>query len=142
MDEKALAYALRLLQRRDYSRRELEHRVSGKFGPDHTDIFDWLARRDYLNDRRYAERFVDAHPEWARQRMDAELGQRGIDATTRIAVLADHSWPSLREAVSSSIRKMSLSMPIDRKAAARIARILVRRGYDPVEIGDELERHL
>ena len=142
MDDQTLTYALRLLSRRDYSRHELGRRLDGKFGADAGAVMEWLERRGYLDDRRYARNFVSSHPAWARRRVDAALEERGIASEARAEALDGGSWFSTTEALKDRMDRMRLEAPLSRKDAARLARFLARMGYDPAEIGEELERRL
>jgi regulatory protein len=142
MDEKALAYALKLLARRDHSRRELAQKLERRFGSGMESVLDWLAGKCYLDDRRFALGFATSHRRWARPRVDAALEEHGVDSTIRNAVMDEVRWPSVREAVEDRMTRLNVTPPLSPQAAARIAGVLARRGYDPAEIGEELERLL
>jgi regulatory protein len=142
MDEQTLTYALKLLSRRDYSRQELGRRLEGRFTEPAGGVLDWLEGRGYLDDRRFARSFVSSHVRWARMRVDAALEERGIAPEIRTEALAGRSWPSARETLRDRMVAMRLKAPLNQKDAARLARFLARMGYEPLEIGDELERYL
>lgn len=140
MDNDALTYALRLLNRRDYSRAELSRRLEARFGRGHQSVIEWLEQKSYLDDRRFTESFLGSHPQWGPLRMEAELERRGIDEGIRNSVLAGHRWATVRDLVGDRMARMKLEPPLNRDSAARIARTLGRLGYDPGEIEDEIER--
>ena len=140
MDNDALKYALKLLKRRDYSQRELRRRLEPRFGPEIESVVEWLEFKGYIDDRRFAERFLGSHPQWGALRMDAELEKRGVAEGVRTPLLAQHKWPSVREMVGDRMARLKVEPPLTDEAAARIARTLGRLGYDPTEIEDELER--
>lgn len=142
MDEAALAYALKLLRGRDYSRTELGRRIERRFDREAEAALDWLERKGYLDDRRFAAGFMRSRPGWARRRIDAALEDRGVSETIRSEILASRTWPSAREIVRSRMAEMGLNEPLSRQAAARVARALSRMGHDPEEISEELERFL
>lgn len=139
MNQGALTYALKLLRRRDYSRRELGARLERRFPTGTAPILDWLEHKDYLNDRRFALSFVEAHPTWARSRMNAALEEHCIGEAVRNEILESRTWPSVREVVRARMNEMGMDAPLDRRAAARVARTLARMGHDPSEIADEME---
>jgi SOS response regulatory protein OraA/RecX len=74
--------------------------------------------------------------------VDAALEEHGVDSTIRNAVMDEVRWPSAREAVEDRMTRLNVTPPLSPQAAARIAGVLARRGYDPAEIGEELERLL
>lgn len=142
VDRDALALALKLLRRRDYSRQELDARLRQRFAPDPGTVLDWLGEKGYLDDRRFARGFVRSHPDWARRRSDAALKARGVAAEVRDAVLDEVAWSSVRTIVKDRMKRMKVKAPLTRAEAARVAGALVRAGYDPAEVGEELERLL
>lgn len=142
VDRDALALALKLLRRRDYSRGELAARLRQRFETDSGPVLDWLDKKGYLDDRRFARGFVRSHPDWARTRIDAALEARGVASSLRDAVLDKVAWPSVRTIVRDRMNRMKVTAPLTRAEAARVAGALVRAGYDPAEVGEELGRLL
>jgi regulatory protein len=138
----ALALALKMLGRRDYSRSELATRLGQRFETDPTPVLDWLSKKGYLDDRRFARGFLRSHPGWARPRTDAALEARGVAAAVRQEVLDEVAWPSVTTIVKDRMRLMRLKAPLTRATAARLAGALVRAGYDPAEVGEELGKLL
>lgn len=96
-------------------------------------VLDTLCEQRYLDDTRFAERFVEDRRNldgWGAQRIAARLAGAGIDAA-RIthALRGDHDHDELRAAIAL-LRARSREPPSDERSRARALGLLMRRGYD------------
>lgn len=129
------ACALRLLARREHGRRELYGKLTRKgLNPEAVDrVLDALESAGSLSDERYAQGFVRERLErgWGRDRIYAELMQRGITETLAEAALEEQSgredWRERMEAVRR--KKFGPDKPGDYEQRARQARFLQYRGF-------------
>ena len=126
---------MRLLARREHGRRELYGKLTRKgFDPETVErVLDALASTGGLSDERYAQGFVRERLErgWGRDRIYAELMQRGIAETLAEAALEERSS---REDGCERIeavrrKKFGPDKPNDYKEQARQARFLQYRGF-------------
>ncbi|MYL23332.1 regulatory protein RecX [Halomonas alkaliantarctica] len=129
--------AITLLARREYSRAELADRLAHKqVSPEEIDTcLNTLAEQGLQSDARFAQSFIRARILRGQgvRRIDSELRQRGIDAATYAAALAEVEaqegvdWFELaRETLSRRF-----SSPGDSpKERAKRERFLANRGFD------------
>jgi len=125
--------ALRLLTRREHSRRELTAKLLGKGYPaaEVDGVLADLAASGLQSDERLAEAYVNER--WQRGfgplRIHQELRERGLAEEVIQACLDPRrgDWLALMEGVAS--RKFGSSRPGDRKEVARRARFLEYRGF-------------
>ena len=133
-------HALKLLRRKDYTLKQLRERLVAKFGDVPEDVAARLVARRFLDDRRYAENFVEKHADTHRDRVREELQEAGIDEKTIDLALQSVDWPSLREVLKDKMKAWRLSPPLHRRDAARLFRALSRLGHPEDEIREELEQ--
>jgi SOS response regulatory protein OraA/RecX len=134
--------ALALLAARDHTAAELAKKLAERFGEDPLPTIDALRRQGALNDRRFAENFVERRSTASPSRLRLELARRGVDTAVIDAVLAGASQdrPSLRVVLEDTMNRRKLKPPLSLRDAARIARALGRLGYPEDDIREELER--
>lgn len=123
---------LRLVNRRDYSRHELEERLArdGYDSEVRTEVLDDLVECRIVNDSRFAEVYVRSKVSagWGIERIVRELGMRGIDVGDL------EGWPyefidpdaELERAVAVAQKKCSGSR---RLTYQQVARFLLGRGF-------------
>ena len=140
MTEQVYAYALRLLQRRDYTIDELRTKLSAKFGAVPEGVLEQLTQKNFLNDRRFAENYVAKRRKRGPVALRDEMLARGVATGLVDEILGQAEWPSLREAVAAKIKTWKLRSPLQSRDAARLFRALVRLGYDEDAILEELEQ--
>ncbi|MEA5446004.1 regulatory protein RecX [Gammaproteobacteria bacterium AB-CW1] len=150
--DKATAFAVRLLSRREYARQELAQRLSRKgYGSETREaVLARLEELGYLDESRFVEHFV-------RSRIDrgsgplkirAELMQRGVDGALIDRGLAEADCDFSRLAASVRQRRFGEERPAALEEKARQARFLAQRGFaadhvrtaldvDPAELGLE-----
>ena len=132
-------YALKLLQRRDYTQKQLRKKLETKFGDIPEEVFSLLLTRRFLDDRRYAENFVTKHADSHPEQVKTLLEEAGIPRETIAAATSAVNWPSLRDVLKAKMTDWRLHAPLQRRDAARLFRALSRLGYSEDEIREELE---
>ena len=138
MDE-IYAYALKLLKGRDYSVSTLRTRLEIKFGSAPPEVIEQLLRKNFLNDRRFTQNYVEKRKEKGSSQIREELLARGIAPEIVEEILSRTEWPSLREAVKAKMDGWKLRAPLQSRDAARLFRALLRLGFDEDAIREEIE---
>lgn len=133
-------HALKLLRRRDHTKRQLQERLEAKYGRVPDDVLLQLSAKRYLDDRRYADNFVAKHPDAHPDRVREQLQEAGIDSRTIDLVIDAFEWSSLRAVLKAKMVVWRLSPPLQRRDAARLFRVLSRLGYPEDDIREELEQ--
>ena len=124
--------AVRLLARREHSRRELERKL-GQRGHAHElidDVVDGLVAAGLQSDERFTESFVRSAIARGQGplKIRARLTERGIDdAMVSAALDRDGDWWKL--ASSAVAKRFGPTPPADRSAWAKRARFLAGRGF-------------
>ena len=138
--EEIYHHALKLLRRKDYTQHQLSEKLKAKFGAIPDEVTFQLRKKRFIDDRRYAENFVerhpDSHPNWVR----SALAAAGIDEQTINGAVDSADWPSLPGVVRAKMQSLHLCPPLQRRDVARLYRILSRLGYPEDEIREELEQ--
>lgn len=126
--------AVRLLARREHSRRELWHKLNQR-GFDSAVINEVLARlqdEDWQSDARYAESYVRSRVErgYGPDRILAELRQRGVDEALAARTLdeAKVDWAALAR---QQLRRHFSAPPADFDERVKRYRHLLNRGFAP-----------
>jgi regulatory protein len=124
---------LRLLARRDHSRKELLNKLTGK-GFDREDVsavIDELVQQGWQDDQRYAWNYARYRMQkgYGPVRIEYELRQNGVDEIDLDAVLqeSDNSWMDLLEQVYN--KKYNHKKNLDRNEWAKRSRFLLHRGF-------------
>ena len=132
-----------LLARREHTRLELERKLADReFDADVIrDALDDLQEDGLMDEDRFIESFVRARVGKGHgpARIQAELGQRGIDGGRARRWLhdAELNWHSLAAGVRE--KRFGSSPPNDFKERARQMRYLQYRGFDSEQINAALE---
>jgi regulatory protein len=141
-------YAVRLLAKRDYSEYELSHKIIQRLQKNGgtsaeavaAEVCTWLCELDYLNDRRFCERYVRAaiSKGQAEIRIRHELRQRRVAETLVDEVLAetDIEWLDIAQEVLARKFKQPLTEP---KAKAKAIRLLQYRGFSGDQVYTALD---
>jgi SOS response regulatory protein OraA/RecX len=132
-------YALKLLKARDYTIASLRVKLALKFESVPEPAIEQLIRKNFLNDRRFAENYVRRRQDRGRAVLLEELLVRGVPADIADEILQQTPWPSLREALEAKIKGLKLRTPLQSRDAARLFRALIRLGYDEDAIREEIE---
>ena len=139
-------HAVKLLAGRDYSVSKLRDKLVKRFADqrasDIEEIISRLRSERYLDDRRFAENFVEIHIDRGRLRLETELASRGIDPSVAGTILDRQEWPTLATVLKSKMKSLKLEPPVEMREAARLFRALQRLGYDEEEVRAELEKHV
>lgn len=132
--------SLRLLTRRDHSRKEILDKLVIK-GYDRNQVLaviDELTRQSWLDDSRYAESYarVRSHKGFGPVRIAYELKQQGIDPDTvdKIIRAATDDWMSLLVQVYT--KKYPEKVVLDSNERANRIRFLQQRGFSSAMIHD------
>jgi len=146
---RARSRALHLLALKDRTRREVETRLRDLgFGQEAVaGTSTWLASLGYLDDRRFAERYVaeKLRVGWGPRKICADLLRKGVERALVEEVLdaADPTGPNAEALVEGSEAMLALvrrrfvkQFAVDPDGAERrMAGYLARRGYDWETIG-------
>jgi SOS response regulatory protein OraA/RecX len=139
MDE-IYRYALTLLKTRDYTVSQLSQKLEAKFGEAPLEVIQQLQRKKFLNDRRFAENYVEKRKRRGVAQIREELAARGVPSEITEEILSETEWPSLHEAVAAKMNDWRLRPPLQTRDAARLFRALFRLGYDEDAIREEIEK--
>ena len=143
MNEEARKRALRLLDKRDYSRKMLIDKLTekGVSPEDAAEVADWLCEIGAVSDERYSELVVRhyAAKGYGERRIRDELYRRGIDPELRDAALSE--LPDTEETVFRLLKNKlrGSAAPEDLRRAQDA---LLRRGYSRGEIRAAVEHYL
>lgn len=143
MNDEARQQALKILERRDVSRKMLLDKLTEK-GISNTDaeeVADWLCGLGVVNDERYAGLVVRhyAAKGYGRRRIRDELYRRGIDREFWDGALAE--LPETDDAVDRLL-SARLRGAVSPEALQRAQSYLLRRGYSWDEVCAATERYL
>jgi len=142
--QKVKSRAIRLLDHRAMSRKELIDKLVGK--GENRDLAeeaaDWLVEIGQLNDPEYAGNIVRhyAAKGYGRKRIEQELWRRGIEKDiwdVALMEMPDDTDDAIDQFIQSKLRG---EMP-DRKEEKRVTDALMRRGYGWDEIGAAMRRY-
>ena len=143
MNEEARKRALRLLEKRDYSRKMLLDKLTEKGvpGDDAAEVADWLCETGLVNDARYAELIVRhyAMKGYGQRRICDELYRRGIarELWEEAISAAPETDGTVYKLLSGRLRGSDGSPEDIRQAQS----YLLRRGYSWEEIRSALEQY-
>ena len=142
MNEAAKKRALSLVEKRDYSRRQLIGKLTEKGATDEeaAEVADWLCELGVIDDERYAALVVRhyARKGYGQRRIREELYRRGVDRS-----LWDGALSQLGETDGSVYGLLSNRLRGSRepKDLERAANYLLRRGYSREEVRGALEHY-
>ena len=143
MNDEAKQRALKILERRDVSRRMLLDKLSEKgiSDTDAEEVADWLCGLGVVNDERYAGLVVRhyAAKGYGRRRIRDELYRRGIDREFWDGALAE--LPETDDTVDRLL-SARLRDAVSPEALQRAQSYLLRRGYSWDEVCAATERYL
>jgi len=134
------AHALKLLRMRDYTLAGLQKKLEAKFGRAPQEVLDLLTQKKFLNDRRFAENYVERRKSRGSQLLRQELIEKGVAAELADEILSRADFPSLKRALAAKMTDWKLRVPLQSRDAARLFRALVRLGYDEDAIREEIEQ--
>ena len=138
--DKIYHYALKLLKTRDHTVFELSKKLESKFGEAPSEVMQQLLQKKFLNDRRFAQTYVERRRHRGAAQVRDELAARGVPLDIAEEILAAADWPSLQEALKAKMNDWRLRPPVDSRDAARLFRALFRLGYDEDAIREEIDK--
>src|SRR5262245_45119219 len=133
------AHALKLLQMRDYTQAELQKKLEAKFGKAPRQVLDLLIQKKFLNDRRFAENYIERKKNRGSTRLRQEMIDKGVSEELIDETLSRADFPSLKSALTAKMTDWELRVPLQSRDAARLFRALARLGYDEDAIREEIE---
>lgn len=142
-DQACRRRALGLLARREHSRLELERKLLQRsFVPEIVEeVLDRLQTDGLLDEGRFLDSFIRTRIGKGQgpARIQAELGQRGIDRSRVQAWFreAEFNWPSLAAGVRE--KRFGPDRPESFRERVRQAKFLEYRGFDSEQINAALE---
>ena len=132
-------YALKLLRARDHTIVMLREKLRKKFGQQSEEVIQQLLKKNFLNDRRFAENYVARRHSRGQARLKEDLKSRGVAVEVIDEILAATEWPSLSDATTATIKGLKLRAPLQSRDAARLFRALLRLGYEEDAIREQIE---
>lgn len=143
MNEDAKARALKILERRDVSRKMLLDKLTekGVADADAEEVADWLCGLGVVNDERFAGLIVRhyAAKGYGERRIREELYRRGIDRELRDAALEELTGSDER---LDRLLGAKLHGDTSPENLQRTQNYLLRRGYSWEDIREATERYL
>ena len=143
MNEEAKARALKILERRDVSRKMLFDKLTekGVADADAEEVADWLCDLGVVNDERFAGLIVRhyAAKGYGERRIREELYRRGIDREL---------WDAALEELTGSDERLDRLLGAKLRGDAspenlqRTQNYLLRRGYSWEDVREATERYL
>jgi SOS response regulatory protein OraA/RecX len=137
--DEILSHALKLLRGRDYTVVQLREKLTTKFGDVPQDVLDHLLKKNFLNDRRFAENYVARRQDRGAALLREELAARGVASPLIDEILSRADWPSLQEALAARMSDWKLRAPLRPRDGARLFRALLRLGYEEDAIREEIQ---
>ncbi len=134
--------ALRYLARREYSRRELEIKLSAYAHSTQVlaDLLDKLEQNGYLSTERFAEQTRRTRrSRFGSQRIIHELKEKGVDEYI-IANLSPDLKETDMEVAQQIWQKKFGAPPCDMKERSKQTRFLINRGFSPDTIREVLSQ--
>ena len=144
LPEQAKARALRILERRDVSRKELTDKLTakGESPEDAAAVADWLEDLGVINDARYAGMVVRhyAAKGYGKSRIQNELYRHGIGKELWEEAL--EQYPEQEETIDRLLRARLKHPDPDRAEIKKATDALLRRGFSWSEINAAKDRVL
>ena len=131
----AVDQAFRFISRRDRTVAEVRRRLAEKGAEE--DAIDHavaeLSATGYLDDARYAQRFVEDRVSldgWGSDRIERRLVELGVEREHISAALRDRDFGTELDAAVALLRRRWREPPADNRDRDRALGFLVRKGYD------------
>jgi regulatory protein len=137
--EEIYTHALKLLRARDYTVVRLRQKLEERFGSVPDEVIELLLKKNFLNDRRFAENYVAKRKKRGAAALREELQARGVRADVIHEIVSQTDWPSLQAVMKAKMTDWNLRPPLQQRDAARLFRVLLRLGYEEDAIREEIE---
>jgi regulatory protein len=133
--ERAMALAVRALNRRERTRAEmLEHLLGRDIEPEAVEAaLTELAHQGYLDDSRFARMFVEdkrSLEQWGVERIRRELAARGVGRDHVQTALGGDAPDDELDRARALLRRRFPDGPRDRRERERALAVLLRKGYE------------
>jgi regulatory protein len=146
LPKRAKMRCMHLLETRDYTERELREKLErGGYPRESTDrAIDYVSSYGYLDDTRYAARYIDTYGDRKSRRLiEQELLRKGISRDILALSWSADDDGSRRISEDDMIRKLLEKkhfdpQTTDEKERRRLYAMLVRKGFDASAIADIL----
>ena len=143
-EKTAAGYAVWLLEKRDYSEKELFKKILGKYSErEAAEAVAKMIDFGYVDDRKYARHLAEKYfASYGKKRVSEELYKRGIDRETAAEAIEEtYNRETTAEKISALIKiKTQGNFPKDRKERDKLFAFLCRKGFSSGEIADALRR--
>ena len=141
-EKNAKNYAIYLLEKRDYSQKELLKKICEKYSETEAAEAVLLAvEYGYVNDRKYARYLAEKYfSAYGKKRVSEELFKRGIDREIISQTLEDtyNSENETNKIVKLINQKTKGIFPQEKKERDKLFAFLFRKGFSSAEIGNAL----
>lgn len=133
ISKKIKQQCLRLLTRREHSRKEIQHKLSlkGYEAEQVAAVIDELTQQRWQDDSRYAESYarVRSQKGFGPERIAYELKEQGVasDTVNKVLITTTDNWMKLMEQVYN--KKYPQTIALDNTARANRIRFLQQRGF-------------
>lgn len=133
-----IKYAIYLLEKRDYSEKELFDKITTKYTENEAaEAVANCVEKGYVNDRKYSERIIEKYfARYGKRRVSEELYKRGIDRELSQELIENaYSIEDESEKIENLIfQKLKGTLPSDKKEYDKVFAFLARKGYSSDEI--------
>ncbi len=142
MNKEILNYAFRLLNRKDYTQKELKDKLCGKFSCSNESEIDKVLRHleghNFLNDSRYAENYVYFRLKkgYGKRRIRHELTEKGINNELIEKALSNSS-----EIVENVFLKKLKQLEGKKRKRSKLFDFMLRRGFESEKIIELLNKY-
>ncbi len=142
--EQAKEKALRLLEFRSHSERELSDKLrrAGAKNEDIEEILDFCRNYGFVDDKRYAQRKakdLQHLKKFGRRRIEQELYAKGISSVHIAEAIAELDFEDAEDTLCPLVRK-KLGGSFEKKSIDRCIRYFIYRGYDISDIKSCIEK--
>ena len=142
MNREILNYALKLLDRKDYTEKELENKLIKKFGDESREeietVLSYLKEKGFLDDRRYCENYVYFRLKrgYGKRRVEYELKNKGLDE----GIIKD-ALEETDEQIEDVFLKRLKQLKGKKRKRAKLYEFMIRRGFESDRIIELLNRY-
>jgi len=142
VNKEILNYAFRLLNRKDYTQKELKNKLCGKFNcsseSEIDEILGYLEGHNFLNDSRYAENYVYFRLKkgYGKKRIRHELTEKGINNE-----LIEKALNNQDETVENVFLKKLKQLEGKKRKRSKLFDFMLRRGFEGEKIIELLNKY-
>ena len=98
-ESSALSFSYWLLEKRDYSTKELETKLLTKYKEKTiiSKVITQLNDRCYLNDYEFAQSFINSHKSWGKKKLEYQLRLKGVSSSDINELLDENTENEIEE---------------------------------------------